>query len=78
MCCCGTDGDDSQDSEGEDVENGTALPPAVDGATAEPNSQQQAQVGSDTSSEEEEDEDESDEEEGGEGDAEGQQVESTG
>lgn len=73
MCCCGTDGGDSQESEAEDVENGSALPPAVDGARAEANSQQQAQVGSETSSEEEEDEsDEGDEEEEGEGDAEGQ------
>lgn len=70
MCCGGTDGADSQDSEGEDVENATALPPAVDGGTAEADLQQEAQVGSETSSEEEEDE--SDEEEDGEGDAEGQ------
>ena len=70
MCCCGTDGGDSQESEGEDVENGSALPPAVDGARAEANSQQQAQVGSETSSEDESDE--GDEEEEGEGDAEGQ------
>lgn len=71
MFCGGTDGGDSQDSEGEDVENGAALPPAVDGATAEANSQQEAQVDSEASSEEEDDEDESDEEEEGEGDAEG-------
>lgn len=71
MCCGGADGDDSQESEGEDVESGSAPPPAVNGGTAKVDPQQQAQNDSEADSEEDEEEEEGDEEEGNE-DEEGQ------
>lgn len=70
MCCDGADGDDSQESEGEDVGSGRAAPPAVNGGTAEVDPQQQAPRDSEADSEEEEEE--GDEEEGDKDDAEGQ------
>ena len=68
--CDGADGDDSQESEGEDVEDSTALAPAVNSDTVEADPRHQAQ--SDSEAESEEVEEEEDEEEGDKGDAEGQ------
>ena len=72
--CDGADGDDSQESDGEDVELGMAPLPAANGGTAEVDPQQQAQNDSEADSEEEGEEDD-DEEEGEKSDAEGQVAE---
>lgn len=68
VCCDYADGDDSQESEGEDMESGNAPSPVVNGITAKVDPQQRAQHDSEAESEEEE----GDEEEGEKGDAEGQ------
>ena len=65
--CDGADGDDSQESEGEDVEDSSALAPAVNSGTVKADPRHQAQSDSEAESEEVEDE-----EEGDKGDAEGQ------
>ena len=70
VCCDGADGDDSQESEGEDVGSGSAPPPAANGGTAEVDPRQQALNDSEADSEEEGEE--GDEEEENKGDAEGQ------
>lgn len=70
--CDGADGDDSQESDDEDVEPGMAPLPAANGGTAEVDPQQQAQNDSEADSEGEEDDDE---DEGEKSNAEGQVAE---
>ena len=64
VCCDGADGDDSQESDGEDVEPGMALPPAASGGTAEVDSQQQAQNDSEADSEADSEEEGEEDDEG--------------
>lgn len=70
------DGDDSQGSEGDDenVEDGNALQPALNGGTGLLGSHPEAQSSSDADGEEEEDDSEEEEEAAGNGEQEAQAV----